>query len=187
MGHVHCQGSSLEISRKILEDDNEPHSKAPWSRVNPRSPQAPALGERPAPPEPTFARCILDNRENCCRLSLRAAGRAGSCLMLAGAQTQLLLAAPARPLPTLPASAATLGSAPSAVSIRAQPPSSCTSLLRALSHLSRPSHGLSAQQRASNKGDDEKMEENLVGGRKCPRLERSPASGAATKTQHSQN
>ena len=27
-------------------------------------------------------------------------------------------------------------------------------------------HGLSAQQRASNKGDDEKMEENLVGGRK---------------------
>ena len=120
------------------------HSKAPWSRVNPRSPQAPALGERPAPPEPTFARCILDNRENCCRLPLRAAGRAGSCLMLAGAQTQLLLAAPARPLPTLPASAATLGSAPSAVSIRAQPPSSCTSLLRALSHLSRPSHGLPA-------------------------------------------
>ena len=27
-------------------------------------------------------------------------------------------------------------------------------------------HGLLAQQRASNKGDDEKMEENLVGGRK---------------------
>ena len=28
VGHVHCQGSSLEISRKILEDDDEPSQQA---------------------------------------------------------------------------------------------------------------------------------------------------------------
>lgn len=89
--HSYPTGDSRELSQ------TKRHSKAPWSRVNPRSPHSPALGECPAPPEPTLARCILDNRENCCRLPLRlplraaeengTAGRADSCLMFAGTQT----------------------------------------------------------------------------------------------------
>lgn len=108
--HSDPTGNSREWSQ------TKRHSQAPWSRVNPRSPHPPALGERPFPPEPTLARCILDDRLNCCRLPLRAAGRAGSCFMFAGTQTQLLLAAP-RPPPAHPPRqrAATLGSAPSAV------------------------------------------------------------------------